>query len=158
MTPIQSDPRKTRLAVLRVLVVDDNPHDRALITEVLSSVELEDVKRFEVREASTAAEARQIAMDEEIDVILIDQGLPDAKGTDLVRDLKRDGVTCAMLGVSGLDDRGLARRFIVAGARDFITKDKFSDVRIATTLRNVAWKTRFDRYLIGAFESDGKTL
>ena len=66
--------------VRRALVVDDDE-----FIKITLSLELPDV---DLLEASRAEEAMAIAMNETLDVILVDRRLPDGDGLDLIRLLR----------------------------------------------------------------------
>src|SRR3954469_1607293 len=72
-------PKKTETA--RVLVVEDNLAVRTLIVELFAHE-----PEFEVAgEAGSLAEARRMLHD--VDVVILDLGLPDGFGGDLIGDL-----------------------------------------------------------------------
>jgi two-component system cell cycle response regulator DivK len=70
-----------------VLVVDDFPDGRELVSEYLV------FKGFAVTEASTGAEAVEIALRDKPDVILMDLQMPGLDGWEATRRLKADPTT-----------------------------------------------------------------
>jgi CheY-like chemotaxis protein len=66
-----------------VLVVDDNPHDREIYGRTLC------YNGFDVVFAWTGAGALKIASTQRVDLVLLDLGLPDMQGLDVVRALRR---------------------------------------------------------------------
>ena len=100
----------------RILVVDEEEP----LTHVLRlALELEG---WEVRVVPTGSGAIDAVPEFEPDIVLLDQGLPDIKGTEVASSLRADGYTAAVVFLTGrasLDDRlaGYA-----AGADDYITK------------------------------------
>ncbi|WP_237770245.1 response regulator [Ornithinimicrobium sp. CNJ-824] len=67
------------------LVVDDEPQIRALLAAYLAR------DGFVVREAGTGAEAlRQAGLEPPPDVVLLDVGLPDLDGMEVLRRLRRE--------------------------------------------------------------------
>ena len=73
---------------MRILVVDDDPSIRLLATAALESRD-----GFCVRCASTGQEGLQQALDEQPDLILLDQMLPDMAGSQLLERLRRKPAT-----------------------------------------------------------------
>ena len=65
----------------RVLVVEDDEAILALLTAVLSA-------EYDIVTASTGTAALATALNESLDLILLDVGLPDANGLDICRRLK----------------------------------------------------------------------
>jgi DNA-binding NarL/FixJ family response regulator len=70
---------------IRVMLVDDHPHFRDLMGIVLNSQA--DMKL--VAQAGSLAEARTHAARFKCDVAVLDLGLPDGDGADLIADLRR---------------------------------------------------------------------
>jgi predicted signal transduction protein with EAL and GGDEF domain/DNA-binding response OmpR family regulator len=107
-----------RQSVPVILVVEDNPVERALITRILSLAELivigVDCGQAAIQEAITA----------EPDLILLDALLPDIDGFDVCAQLQNHArsrfIPIVML--TGLDDVASIDRAYEAGATDFITK------------------------------------
>jgi DNA-binding NarL/FixJ family response regulator len=90
---------------LRVLIVDDEPLVRALLTEVIKSL------GYEVRSAESAAEARKICQSFDADVAIIDVDLgPGPNGFDLAANLKTLNNAIAVIFLSNLVEPKLAGR------------------------------------------------
>lgn len=66
----------------RILVVDDQPANLALVRRILDPV------GFEVSEARSGAEALAVAQEKSPDLILLDMHLPDMHGLDVLRHLR----------------------------------------------------------------------
>ena len=66
----------------RILIVDDEVPIRRLLRTTLSA------QRFEVVEAGNAAAALTQLQQEPPDLVLLDLGLPDRDGLDLLRDIR----------------------------------------------------------------------
>lgn len=105
-----------------ILIVEDHQivRDgmRRIVADVLPGVVLE------VLEATTLNQARQIIADrkEDLDLVLLDIGLPDASGMDEVNCLYAEWGTVPVVVVSACEDWGLAADFLKAGALGFIPK------------------------------------
>jgi two-component system KDP operon response regulator KdpE len=108
----------------RLLVVDDEAGLQRLVRRQAEAV------GFEVCTADTAAAGLQLALSERPDVILLDLGLPDASGIEVVEHLKRDPQTALIpvLVWSGSDvEEGSAKAF-GAGAVGYFDKIEIADL------------------------------
>jgi DNA-binding response OmpR family regulator len=99
----------------RVLVVEDEPLDRAFVAEVLRS------PAHEILEVADATSARQVLNSEHIDLMVLDLMLPDEHGLELLASLRsQDSVPILVVsGVSAVSERIAALRM---GADDFVVK------------------------------------
>ncbi len=117
------------------LVVDDEPQIRALLAAYLAR------DGFEVREAGTGAEAlRQATLQPPPDVVLLDVGLPDLDGIEVLRRLRRDRDLPVVM-VSARTEEGDILMGLAAGADDYVTKPfrpREVAARVAAVLRRAA--------------------
>jgi two-component system KDP operon response regulator KdpE len=100
---------------LRVLVVEDDREIRSLMQASLS------VEGFEVRTAVSVSEARALLQNDLPDVVVLDLGLPDGDGIELVREL-RGRHTIPILVVSARHQEAQKIALLDAGADDYLTK------------------------------------
>lgn len=100
----------------RVLVVDDEP----FMLEVM--VDMLDERPFDVETASSAAEARKVLEEKQVDLIVSDIRMPGATGVDLMRWCKANNVAAPFVLVSGYADADLIIEALNLGARSFISK------------------------------------
>jgi two-component system KDP operon response regulator KdpE len=101
--------------VTRVLVVDDEPQLlRAL------SINLR-ARRYEVDTAGTGTDALRLAAAHPPDVVILDLGLPDMDGSEVVAGL-RGWTTVPILVLSGRTDSADKVDALDAGADDYVTK------------------------------------
>ena len=101
-----------------VLVVDDEPAQRALLTYNLEAA------GFRVATASDGEEALLLVSEEAPDVILLDWMLPRVSGIEVCRQLKaqKGGGDAAIIMVSARSDESDRVRGLETGADDYITK------------------------------------
>jgi two-component system response regulator DesR len=103
---------------IRAMIVEDHPDFRALMGALLngqSDIEL-------VAQAGSLAEARDHTARFEFDVVILDLGLPDGHGEDLIADFRRSNPDVGVLILSAsLDPAGVekARRL---GADEIMDK------------------------------------
>jgi two-component system KDP operon response regulator KdpE len=98
-----------------VLVVDDDPHLLRTLEITLRA------RKYDVRTAPDAGAAIAAATAEPPDLAVVDLGLPDLDGTELVRRL-RSWTTAPILVLSGRSDSGDKVDALDAGADDYVTK------------------------------------
>jgi two-component system, OmpR family, KDP operon response regulator KdpE len=101
--------------VTRVLVVDDEP-------QILRALRINlRVRQYDVHTAATGAEALEVAATHPPDLVILDLGLPDMNGVDVIDGLR--GWTAAPIivlsGRAGSSDKVEA---LDAGADDYVTK------------------------------------
>ena len=107
----------TVAARARLLLVDDHH----LVAEGLKSALREHFDVLAI--AATATEALRQATDLQPDAILLDLGLPDRSGLELIPDLGAAAPGARILVVSMHTDRALAEAALQAGAAGFVPKD-----------------------------------
>ena len=99
----------------RVLVIDDEPQILRALRINLS------VRGYEVTTAATGAEALRSAADHRPDVIVLDLGLPDMSGIDVLAGL-RGWLTAPVIVLSARTDSSDKVEALDAGADDYVTK------------------------------------
>ena len=100
---------------LRVLVVEDDRELRALMQSCLS------VEGFEVQTAVSLSEAQALLDHAPPDVMVLDLGLPDGDGVDLVLQVRKQS-SLPILVVSARHQEAQKIRLLDAGADDYLTK------------------------------------
>ncbi|MCK8787706.1 response regulator transcription factor [Roseomonas sp. NAR14] len=101
---------------MRVLLVEDDPVVARGTTVLLRS------NTMAVDVAATGEEALEVAALYDYDVILVDLGLPDIEGYEVIRQLRAHGSTTPVLILSGLARPQAKVRGLGLGADDFVTK------------------------------------
>ncbi len=107
----------------RILVVDDNPDTRMLMSELLES------RGYAVMAVQDAVQAEEEIRRQPPDVILSDVVMPGKSGYELCRELKENAETrlIPFILITGLSDREDKLKGIEAGADDFLNKPIFSE-------------------------------
>ncbi|MES2632649.1 MAG: response regulator [Pseudomonadota bacterium] len=121
---------------LRVLVVEDDREIRALLQSSLG------VEGFDVQTAVSISEAAAMIAHSPPDLVLLDLGLPDGDGIDLVR-LARRQSSLPILVVSARHQEAEKVKLLDAGADDFLTKpfsvsELLARIRVALRHRGTA--------------------
>lgn len=99
----------------KVLIVDDEPQIRRLLRMTLEANE------YLVYEAGTAKESLLTITMDHPDIVLLDLGLPDENGIDLLHRL-REWSTLPVIVVTVKDDENIKVNALDSGADDYITK------------------------------------
>jgi two-component system, OmpR family, KDP operon response regulator KdpE len=98
-----------------VLIVDDDPN---LVRVLVMGFEARD---YSVRTATTGREALEEGMLTDIDVVVLDLGLPDIDGLEVCRNIRLVTLTpIIVLSADGAEDRKVAA--LDMGADDYLTK------------------------------------
>ncbi|MCC7275594.1 MAG: response regulator transcription factor [Alphaproteobacteria bacterium] len=101
----------------RILLVDDDDALRQSLAEQLALHE-----EFHAEEAETAAKGLERAKAETFDLVLLDVGLPDMDGREACRLMRRNGVRCPVIMLTGADSEADTILGLDAGANDYVTK------------------------------------
>ncbi|MFT8462327.1 response regulator [Acetobacter persici] len=112
-----------------VLVVDDEPAIRRLLRTTLGS------QAWRVIEARTGKMALDMAMEVVPDIVVLDLGLPDMDGVDVLRRLRSAYPTLPVVILSVRDDERGKVAALEAGADDYVTKP-FSMAELVARMRN----------------------
>jgi two-component system KDP operon response regulator KdpE len=121
---------------LRVLVVEDDKEIRALMQSSLL------VEGFAVQTAVSLSEALAMLRHQPPDVIVLDLGLPDGDGVELVREVRKQKATPIIV-VSARHQELQKIRLLDAGADDYLTKpfsvgELLARIRVALRHRGTA--------------------
>ncbi len=115
-----------------VLVVDDEPAIRRLLRTSLAA------QGYGVVEAGAGGEALDAMAREKPDLLILDLGLPDMSGIDVIRRVRRSS-TLPIIVLSVRDDERGKVEALDLGADDYVTKPFGTDelvARIRTALRH----------------------
>ncbi len=108
---------------IRVLIVDDNPGDRDLMVAYLE-------------------EAMEKLGKGQIDVVLLDLGLPDSQGLDTFCRLHAGAPDVPVVMITGLSDDAVALDAVRSGAQDYLVKGKVNAELLSRVLRYAIERNR----------------
>ncbi|HET9947846.1 MAG TPA: response regulator [Longimicrobiales bacterium] len=116
----------------RILVVDDEPHIRRVLSAMLGS------EGFDVVLASDGAEGLSAVLSGRIDLVILDLFMPGANGLEVLAKIRSDprkaDTPVIILTAKGQDaDREAA---LAGGANDFLTKP-FSPKKLVARIREI---------------------
>jgi DNA-binding NarL/FixJ family response regulator len=115
----------------RVMIVEDHADFRELMDVLLSNQP--DIKL--IAQAGSLAEAREQVARFELDVAVLDLGLPDGSGADLIADLRRSNPDVGVLVLSATLDPAGIENARSAGADEILDKLTPVDEVLATVRR-----------------------
>ena len=101
----------------KILLVDDDDDLRDALAEQLVLTE-----DFDVFEADSGASGMVRAKEQRYDLIVLDVGLPDTDGRELCRLMRKQGVKCPIVMLTGHDTDADTILGLDAGANDYIPK------------------------------------
>jgi DNA-binding response OmpR family regulator len=110
----------------KILIVDDDAELRDGLTEQLSLHE-----EFEAVGVDTGTKCVQAAKAGQIDLVIMDVGLPDIDGREAVRILRKNGFKAPIIMLTGYDADSDTILGLEAGANDYVTKPFRSGVLLA---------------------------
>src|SRR5262245_41523132 len=102
-------------APLKVLVVDDEPPIRKLLRMGLGT------QGYETLDAPNAKAALDL-MSEKPDLVILDLGLPDMQGLDLLRKIREQRENLPIVVLSSRGDEAAKVEALDLGADDYVTK------------------------------------
>ncbi|MDA9954383.1 response regulator transcription factor [Planktomarina sp.] len=101
----------------KILLIDDDVDLREALSELLIITE-----DFDVFKGGDGAEAFEKIKQQAYDMVVLDVGLPDIDGRELCRLIRKQGVKCPILMLTGHDTDSDTILGLNAGANDYITK------------------------------------
>jgi PAS domain S-box-containing protein len=100
----------------QILIVDDEPHIRDLLADILR------LKGYDCFQAAGAGEARKLLEGQEFSLVLSDINMPGESGLDFVRFMAEAYPRTATVMVTAMDDPFVAEDALRSGVYDYITK------------------------------------
>jgi len=101
----------------RILLVDDDSDLREALAEQLMMID-----DFDVFEAEDGAGGIERTKGEMHDLVILDVGLPDMDGREVCRMMRKAGVKCPVIMLTGHDTDADTILGLDAGANDYVTK------------------------------------
>ena len=103
---------------INVLLVEDNSGDTRLIQEMLSGSK----RLFCIEHVDRLSKGLEFLSKTDIDVALIDLGLPDSQGLETFTRIHAQKPTMPVVVLTGLNDEALGIKAVQEGAQDYLTK------------------------------------
>jgi DNA-binding response OmpR family regulator len=108
---------KHMTALKKILMVDDDSDLREALADQLVATE-----EFDVFEAGDGADGLSRAKGQHYDLVILDVGLPDMDGRELCRLMRKQGVKCPILMLTGHATDNDTVQGLDAGANDYVAK------------------------------------
>ena len=109
-------PFRVRESMACVLLVEDDDLVREAVAQRLSA------EGHEVLQAASAGAAREVLQSASVELVLLDQGLPDADDLGLLREIVRTWPDTAVVMLTGFASVSTAVQAIREGAHNYLTK------------------------------------
>lgn len=137
---------------IKVLLIDNVPHDVQLIKDSLE--ELEGCPFELIHEPRFADALRRIrAGDPAIDVVLLDPMQPEFPGLEPIREMADAAPDTPIVVLTGRNDESRALKAIYEGAEDFLIKDQVNGSVLARVMRYGIERKRAEREVAEAREA-----
>ena len=115
-----------------VLLVEDNPGDTRLLREMLNE---QNSFKTQLTHLECMGAAEKFLAENAVDIILLDLGLPDARGLEAIRRTRAAAPGIALVVLTGLDDESVAMQALQHGAQDYLIKGQIETRALLRALR-----------------------
>jgi diguanylate cyclase (GGDEF)-like protein len=139
---------------LRVLLVEDNPADARLIRELLGESRS---TRYVVTHVPRLDEAVRALAEKRFDAILLDLGLPDARGLEALVPVNTLAPDLPIVVLTGNDDQEIALRAVQAGAQDYLVKGDADAKLLVRAIRYALERKQHERHIRHLADHDSLT-
>ncbi len=130
---------------LRVLLVEDNLGDARLLREMLNG---SDTCKYALTHLESLERAIPHLVANPMDIVLLDLGLPDAKGLEAVRRAHAAAPHVPLVVLTGLDDESLAAQALQKGAQDYLVKGQIEPRALLRALRHAIERKIMEKELL----------
>ena len=147
--PPSGSPGVYRDRVARLALIEDDASIRASLERALRE------RGHEVRSASTGLAGLSQIVDDHPDVVILDLGLPDIEGLELLKMLRAVSAVPVIAATARDDEREIVRT-LDAGADDYVVKPYSAEqleARLRAVLRRVG-STQSDTLVVGQLNVD----
>lgn len=131
-----------RSKALQILLVEDNLADAHLLREMFSK---EKPGSFEFAHFLRMTDALNHLAKCDVDIVLLDMGLPDAHGMDTVRLTHAAAPGVPVIVLTGLDDEAVAAEAMKEGAQDYLIKGQIENRALPRALRHAIERHRLQK-------------
>jgi len=121
-------------AVRKLLLVEDDPGDARLLREMFNEREAHS-HNTQLTHVQSLHAAERYLSEREVDIVLLDLGLPDANGLTAVRRAQAAAPRVPLVVLTGLDDESVAAQALQEGAQDYLIKGQIETRGLLRALR-----------------------
>lgn len=115
----------------RLLLVEDDDGDAIIVEDLLDLAD----SGFDIVRARSLKQARDLLRRSRFGCVLLDLGLPDGQGLEVVHALLDEASDVAVICFTGLDDERSGAAAVAAGAQDYLVKGQVDGELLSRTLR-----------------------
>lgn len=106
---------------LRILLIEDDPDDALIVREMLDEREFRGTI-IDLTVASSLSRGMEILLENQVDIVLLDLGLPDSLGLSSIEDILACRPDVPIVVMTGNEDETTGIEAVKKGAQDFIIK------------------------------------
>jgi len=117
---------------IKVLLVEDNPGDTALIREMF--LEIPKIS-FNISYAENLKDALNYLQHDHFDIILLDLNLPDGHGSLTFTSIQQVATRLPIIILTGLEDEEFAIELVGKGAQDYLVKGQVDSIILARSIK-----------------------
>ena len=149
------------MAVLKVLVIDDEPGIRSGVSRILNNFHvtypfMDEDYTFEVTEAATGEDGIAILENEMHDILLLDNKLPGIQGVDVLEYIRKRNYDIVVAMITSYASLDVAIRATRDGAIDFIPKP-FTPQELKSSIENIT-KQQYLKRITHKMKQEGKKI
>jgi two-component system, sensor histidine kinase and response regulator len=149
------------MAVLKVLVIDDEPGIRSGVSRILNNFHvtypfMDEDYTFEVTEAATGEEGIEILERNMPDILLLDNKLPGIQGVDVLEYIRKRNYDIVVAMITSYASLDVAVRATRDGAIDFIPKP-FTPQELKSSIENIT-KQQYLKRITHKMKQEGKKI
>ena len=122
----------SKKSIKTLLLVEDNLGDARLLRELFKEQGSQD---SEMTHVTSMRDAEKHLAEHEVDIVILDLGLPDAQGVDAVRRTHAAAPRVPLVVLTDLDDESLAAQALQEGAQDYLVKNQIETRGLLRALR-----------------------
>ncbi|GEM_PF-5658548 len=127
-----------------LLLVEDNPAHARLVIEILRGTPCGNSR---ITQVTTLSEALLKVSVERFDLVLLDLGLPEARGMETFTRFHAAAPSQPVVVLTSIDDSLLALKIVKSGAEDYLPKEEMAN-SLCRTIRHAVERSQLSRHLL----------
>lgn len=149
------------MAVLKVLVIDDEPGIRSGVSRILNNFHvtypfMDEDYTFVVTEAATGEDGLAILEGDMYDILLLDNKLPGMQGIEVLEEIRKRNLDIVVAMITSYASLDVAIRATRDGAIDFIPKP-FTPQELKSSIENIT-KQQYLKRITHRMNQEGKKI
>lgn len=133
---------------INILLVEDNKSDQRIISSLLEEAGF----RYNLLKADTLIDGIEFIINNTIDVILLDLGLPDSVGYKTLQKIIEKNNLIPVIVLTGTQNSIVESLAIKAGAQEYLTKDKLTNALLFKTIQNAILRNNLLKKQVSTIE------